>query len=112
MWDHKINNVEISDDDEDFMEINLPVDNLVHMDSEDDELFTNYPTSGVKGLNGRGAKGFVPNFSFGIDWINDDGCDDENDKKLRFSQISDQAEITNGFVNHIPKNTLEQPCCC
>ena len=54
MWDHKINIVEISDDDEVFMEINLRVDNnLVHMDSDDDELFTNYPVSGVKDLNWR-----------------------------------------------------------
>ena len=42
MSDHKINIVEISDNDKVFMEINLSVDNnLVHMDS-DDELFTNY----------------------------------------------------------------------
>ena len=52
MSDHKINIVGISDDDEVFMEINLPVDNnLVHMDSDDDKLFTNYLISGVKGLN-------------------------------------------------------------
>ena len=54
MSDHTINIVEISDDDEVFMEINLPVDNnLLHMDSDDDELFTNDLVSGVKGLNWR-----------------------------------------------------------
>ena len=50
MLDHKINIVEISDDDEVFLEIILPVDNLVHMDSDDEELFTNYPISGIKDL--------------------------------------------------------------
>ena len=43
--------MEISDNDNDvFMYLNLPVENkLVHMDLDDDELFTNYPISGVNG---------------------------------------------------------------